>query len=1082
MTRIIQGAGGSGGKGGGKQRVPKTQRDDLESTQYAEILDLLSEGEIEGLKDGFKSIFINDTPLQNDGGSFNFQDIIVYTRNGTQNQESIPIASTVKEERGVGVTVLQAVPVVRSITDPNVNAARISITVPQLQRIKNNGDIVGASIQLQIAVQYNGGGFSTVVDDVITGRTGDVYQRAYLINFTARPPVDIRVTRITEDSASPRLTDAFSWSSFTEIIDAKLRYPNAALVGLRVDAKQFTSIPSRSYLVRGIKVIIPSNATVDQATGRLIYSGIWNGTFGAAQWTSDPAWILWDLLTSSRYGFGEHIKEAQLDKFAFYSASQYCATLVTDGLGGQEPRFSCNVNIQTEEDAYKLINDLCSVMRVMPYWSTGSLTLTQDKPSDYAYCFTQANVTEEGFTYQGASRKTRPTVCVVSYLDLKSRAIAYEAVEDAEGIAKYGVVKSEISAFACTSRGQAQRIGEWLLYSERYEGEIVNFSVSIESGVIVRPGSLIKIADAVRAGVRRGGRIVSATTTAVTVDTAAGLPGGGVLNVILPNGAAEQRNVTSIVGNVITVSPAFSLAPNNNSVWLYETSNVQTSTWRVLGVAEEDGFNYGVTAVAYNASKYDYVERGAALQQRDITDLNILPPAPTGLTGEEILYEATGSAKSKLLLQWQTVPDAQEYRVDWRVDQNNWQSVTTNTPEYEIIDTAPGVYEIKVFSIGFSLLSSVQAASFTTTVVAKSAPPENPTGINLTPISETTAILSWDRAVALDVLLGGKVLIRHSKALTGATWAAAQTVIAAAAGSQTQKQVPLLEGTYLVKFEDDTGNRSQAPAVVVADLPSPQDRLLVEDHAEDANYLVLVDDMGTWDSLGNIDTISSGFPGTKVNMNFDAGLGALILTNTSLLTGEYIFRDTVNLGGVFDVNVRRDLVTDGYLPSLLWDSQLSLIDEWTDIDGGSVDQVDALMYVRTTKDNPAGSPTWGPWNEMTNVLLRARGLQFKIIASTALLSQNIRVSQLGYVLEMQQRVEQSARANTSADAASVVTFSEPFYEAPAIGVTAYTSAANDAMEITDVTRTGFRLGFTQDGATVSRSFTYTAVGYGKEIL
>jgi len=241
-------------------------------------------------------------------------------------------------------------------------------------------------------VQYNGGGYGIVIDDTIAGRTGDQYQRDYLVSLSGAFPVNIRVTRITADSNSAKLINAFSWSSFTEITYAKLRYPNSALVAVRVDAEQFSSIPRRSYLIRGIKVRIPNNATVDAATGQLIYAGIWGGTFGAAQWCSDPAWILWDLLTSTRYGFGDHIQAAQLDKWAFYAASQYASELVPDGFGGAEPRFSCNVNIQTAEEAYKLINDLCSTFRAMPYWSTGALTISQDKPSDPAYLFTLANV------------------------------------------------------------------------------------------------------------------------------------------------------------------------------------------------------------------------------------------------------------------------------------------------------------------------------------------------------------------------------------------------------------------------------------------------------------------------------------------------------------------------------------------------------------------------------------------------------------------------------------------------------------------------------------------------------------------
>ena len=649
MTALIAGAGGGGGKGGGGggARTTTTASDNLNSRQYAELIDLISEGEIQGLKDGFKSIYVNNTPLQNPDNSYNFQNVTVHTRNGTQNQSVIPFAGEIEDERSVGVTVRNDGAVTRTITDSQTDAVRITISVPRLEFITNEGDTVCESFRLQIQIQYNGGGFSTVIDDTVSGRTGDAYQKAYLVNLSGTFPVDVRMVRLTADSIDLRKANEFIWTSYTEIIYSRLAYPNSALVGIRIDAEQFNNIPQRSYLIRGIKVRIPNNATVDQNNGRLIYSGVWNGTFGAAQWCSDPAWILWDLL-SSRYGFGEHLDVAQLDKWSFFSASQYCSATVSDGFGGYEPRFSCNVNIQTSEEAYKLINDMCSVFRAMPYWAVGSLTVSQDKPVDPSYLFTLANVTEEGFSYSGSSLKTRPNVAVVSYLDLELRDIAYEVVEDAEAIAKYGMIKTEISAFACTSRGQAHRIGEWLLHSERYEGKTVTFATSMDAGVIVRPGQVIRIADPVKAGARRGGRISSATTTAITVDDATGLTTPGTISAVLPAGTVELRTVQSIAGNVIAVTSAFSTAPGANSVWMYETSDIQTSTWRVLGIAEQDGSTYAITALSYNSSKYGYIERDQLLQTRDITNLNQLPPSPTNLALSETLYLYQDQVRAKV--------------------------------------------------------------------------------------------------------------------------------------------------------------------------------------------------------------------------------------------------------------------------------------------------------------------------------------------------------------------------------------------------------------------------------------------------
>jgi predicted phage tail protein len=771
---LITGSGGGGGKGGGSSYTPSTARDGLDSVQYAKVIDLISEGEIEGLKDGNKSIYINNTALQNTDGTYNFQNVSVYTTNGTQDQAAIPISNNVETEVGVSTTVLNGLPVVRSITKPSVDAVRVTISIPQLQGFTNQGDIIGATVDLKISVQYANGGFTDVAigpngatTDTITGRSGDLYQKNYLINFTGSRPVDIKVTRVTADSTDPKLVNAFSWASYTEITYAKLRYPNSALVGLRIDAEQFNSIPTRTYLVRGVKVKIPNNATVDATNGRLIYSGVWGGVFGAAAWCTDPAWILYDLLISTRYGWGDHIKEASLDKFSFYSASQYNSALVSDGFGGTEPRFSCNCNIQTQEDAYKLINDLCSTMRCMPYWSAGSLTISQDRPTDPTYLFSLANVAEGGFSYQNSSKKTRPTVVIVSYLDLKTRDIAYEASEDKDAIAKYGVITSQVTGFGCTSRGQASRLGKWILYEEN-NSEIVTFTASIEAGVACRPGQVIEIADPMRtpSGSRRGGRITSATTTAITVDDATGLTvaNSPTLSCILsggpyPAGIVETRSVTAITGNVITVGTAFSSAPNTNSIWVFESTDKPATTWRVLSVTEQDEIFYNVTAISYNASKYAYIEDGIPLQPRTAVNLSGLPATPTNFSAKETLYLYQGIIRSKVIVSWKPVVKdtnnnligVSNYEIRWRKDFGNWTVTQQPSVDFEILDITPGTFDFKIYSLNASGVPSITALSGSITALGKVAPPSDITNFTAALDPNIGVTLTWDPAPDLDL-------------------------------------------------------------------------------------------------------------------------------------------------------------------------------------------------------------------------------------------------------------------------------------------------------------------------------------------
>lgn len=1085
----IYGAGGAGGKGkgGGAFRKSTEAKDNLDSTAYAKIVEIISEGEIEGFATpsrlgltpgttqytnaSLKDIYFNKTRLLNatadntlpQDADFNFKNVTVVSKFGTQSQAYVPGFDAVEEEVSVGQDVVLATPVVKTIIDTNVNAVRLTISVSLLQKLLDNGDIIGSSLALAIEVRYFGGSYTTVIADTISGRTSDLYQRDYIVDINGAFPVDIRVSRTSAEPTSIKETNAFSWSSYTELIYKKLKYPNTAYVATRIDAEQFSNIPQRTYKIRGIKVAIPSNATVDLETGRLTYAGIWNGTFGAAAWTSDPAWILWDLLTSKRYGLGDHIQPNTLDKWAFFQASKYCAELVSTGLNDpiSEPRFSCNVNIQSQDEAYKLINDMCSIFRAMPYWAAGSLSMMQDQPADPIALFSLANVSEEGFTYESSSLKTRSTVVVVGWLNLELGDIDREVVEDPEGIARYGVVTKEVTAFATTSRSQAHRVGEWILYSERYETEVCNFTTSLENGIIVRPGAVINIADPVKAGARRAGRISAATASTVTVDDAVDLPSTGILSVVLNDGIVESRGITDLTAGVYTVSPSFSVAPQNGAAWMVETDDIQPTQWKVLGLQEQDGINYTVTAVSYNSSKYEYVERGAPLETRNITNLNEPPASPQDLTGTEILYPLNGRVATKLALTWKGVRGVNEYRIRWREEFGNWTEVRKYGPLYEIEDVTTGNYQVEVYAISSTQIISSAPTEMMFAVTGVGAPPANVTGVSLVPINESSAIIQWNLATDLDVLIGGEVLLRHDpRQLPTAEWATSNAIVQAAAGSQTQKQVPLLEGTYFIAFRDQSGVRSVAPVGIPAVLPTPQPRLVVKTWAEENE--------------------SPKFNGTDTNLGYDAGYDGLFLDPSVDLEGEYIYEDTLDLGQVYDINVQRRVVSGAVSFGTLFDSVPGLFDDQpSDFDGGDLDQVNAVTYVRVTDDNPASSPAWGDWNEYANAIVRGRGIQLKVEGVTRTTQVGLVISELGATAELQQRTETDSKTGSST---YTVTYADAFYAAPDVTISPSNMATGDFFTLTSVTRTGFTVAFKNSAnAAVTRSFTYTAVGYGREI-
>ena len=1005
--------------------------------------------------------------------------------------------------------------ITQQVTNKDVDRVRFNIAVPALQQQTDEGDVLGAGFRYAIDIQLNGGGFTQIRQERIRGKTASGFSFSREINFadatgwnastvSSNFPIDIRLRRVQEDSDTSTRVNAFTWQSYVEIIDTKLRYPNSALIGLELDAQQFSSIPTRTYLIKGVKIRVPSNATADSDTGRLTYSGVWDGTFTSGVWTTCPAWILYDMLTNRRYGFGEQIltdaekasfdgNASRLDKWSFFAASQYANELVNTGLPTGEPqteaRFSCNVNIQSSQDAFTLINELLSVFRSQSFWSNGSVTLAQDRPQDPAYLFGPSNVINGDFSYSGSDIKTRPTLVAVRYMDLDTRDTATEIVEDTDLIAKYGVIREEIDAFACTSQSQAARVGRWLLYSNTYESETISFSIGIESGVVLRPGMTISVADPVRSGTRLSGRIsTGSTTTAVVIDVDRTISAGNTLSVVLPDGIVETRTVSSYNSGTrtITVSSAFSVAPTQNSVWLLTTSVVNPTTWRVISVAEdsEQGV-FGVTALAYDSGKYAYIESGTALQPKSISVLNAVPPAPANLAWSENLYVDNNIVFVRVSLGWNPSELATNYQVRYRIDDGNWINLPpTSSTQVDIANATEGNWQVEVSAVSVTgQLSTPTALDFE--VIGKTALPVDLTVLQISPIDATTAELSWPQATDLDVLVGGKVIIRHSVETTGVEWQNTNNIIPAVAGNQTNAAVPLLSGTYMAKFEDSTGNRSANAIAVTVTLPEPQSPLLVTTFSED--------------------TTTPPFQGNLVNMLYSSEQDALILDQglsidelatdgdfdelTSIdqvgdivSEGEYEFGNALDLGGVFDVDMRARFVTAAFLPGDLWDDKLDLIDTWTDIDGSTLDQVNATLYVRATNDDPTSTdPDYGEWQPLVNGTRQGRGFEFKVLATSSDVTQNILINELGATVTMQTRQEQ-AQDLTSGASAYAVTYTNAFYQTPSIGISAQNMQTGDFYELSSVTRTGFTITFKNSGGSaVSRTFDWQAVGYGRQL-
>jgi predicted phage tail protein len=963
---------------------PNIPSDVLASKQFQTLVELLGEGEIEGFPSAtgskgsteyntsaLKDVFLNSVQvLQQNAGTtpidsdFNFQNVSFEPRFGTSSQTPIKNISESETESSVQQTVTTSSPVSVSITNTNIDAVRVTVAFPELQEFTDDGDINGAEVELNIQTIENDGTTQTVITDTVKGRTASVYFRDYKINLPSGIsfPVTVRVNRVTADSTDTKLRNLLVFANFTEIINDQKTYDNSAYIGLRFDAETFPSTPKRSYRVRGTKIKIPHNGTV-RSDGSIEYSGTFNGTFKTdKEYSNDPAWILYDLLTTSK-GFGDQIDTTNLDVFSFYSASVYASELVDDmtGTGNTEPRFSCNVVIQNQKQAYTLINELCSVMRVMPFYSAGTVALGVDRPTDASYLFNLSNVTDAGFSYSNTSLRTKHSRVNVAYFDMDTRTIEYETVVDTALENKYGIVVKNLKAIATTSRGQAARLGKWFLYTQNNESEIVTFITTLEAGTLVRPSQVILIADPMRAGVRRGGRIQSAaSTTVVTVDdehnTDLVSVNNATLSVILSDGTLETRAISSITNRTITVSSAFSSVPQANSVWVIENTTVENQTFRVIGVTEVDQLAYQITAVAHNPSKYANVEDGSILQTKSITILTELKNAPSNLQASEQIIEINNRAVSKLFIQWQPVSGVTEYMVQYRFQNENFITQKISSPDFTIFETKVGTYEVRVFSYNALGKPSTTPAQTTFTTLGKTALPSSPTGLTSEPVSESFIRLRFNQSSDIDVLHGGNVVVRHTANTDGTTtnFVNACDIIPALAGNVSETLVPALTGTYFIKFRDDGGRLSPDAAKIIVQQPEPRPNQIILTEREDsdsppfqgeklrtvynANFDGLVlDGTGFFDNVLDVDSIS----------NFDFGSAGISTFGT------YDFQNIVDLGAIFNLTLKRHFITAGITVNDLFDSRLSLIDQFLDFDGAAAENCNASLFVSTSQGDPA---------------------------------------------------------------------------------------------------------------------------------
>lgn len=612
---------GGGNKGGGGH-TPYEAPDSLKSAQKLRAIGLISLGPIKGTVNKWKTTYFDNTPIQNENGkddndtdSFNFKNTEIQFTLGTQDQ--LPLKGFEASEREVPVNaeVKQAHPLTKTVIDPDVSRLRLTLAVSALFSQNDQGDTHGTSVTFQVLINNLPRNTYT-----IEGKSSSRFYRSYIIENLPEVPFTVTVKRVTEDSKSQRLQNATSWASYTEIIDTKLSYPNMALVGIKTDSRYNPNFPNINFLLHGRLVKIPSNY---DPVARTYAAGIWKGDF-KEDWTNNPAWIFYDLVTNKQIGLGERLGDFGVDKFQLYQIAQYCDQLVPDGYGGQEPRMTANLWITDQRSAYEVLSDMASVFRAMVIWNGQQMTATQDRPTDPVCTYTQSNVIDGKFTRQYVAQKAIYTAVEVEYADKRNmyqKAIEYVADDDL--IRRYGYNVKKITAFACTSRGQAHRYGKWILETSRLEQCTITFSVGRE-GMAHLPGDIIEVADNRYANTNLGGRVLSVNGKTVTLDRPIDFTADSYLGYLSTVGAAEivRVKILSVDDKQRVNLDREPVGLVENANWTLHTAQVKTQLYRAIGIAENEDGSFAITALQHEPQKEAIVDNGAVFEPRNTTILN----------------------------------------------------------------------------------------------------------------------------------------------------------------------------------------------------------------------------------------------------------------------------------------------------------------------------------------------------------------------------------------------------------------------------------------------------------------------------
>lgn len=1058
--RVIHGEGGTGKGRSTSTRTPVEGPNTLRSIATARIIDLVSEGPIVGLVDGLKSVYFDNTPLLDSEGNANFANVTVEERLGLPDQDPLAGFTDVEATTAVGTQVVHDTPVVRAVSDTDIDAIRVTIRIPELWTAnQTTGDVTASSLALKIEVQPDGGSYAGAVNETIQGKTTAAYEKAYRIDLAGYGdgPWNVRLTRVSADYDSVAKAGDLYFSSITTIVDHRLIYPDSGLYGVAVDAQTFGgSIPVRSYDIKGREWDVPSNYDPETRT----YDGAWDGTFKSA-WTDNPAWVFWGLTTHERFGLGEFITTAALDKWSLYAIAQYCDGLVDDGKGGTEPRYTFNGVIgPTRDDALRVLLSLASVFRGMVYWSSGSVFATADMPGDPVKLVTPANVIGGEFTYEGASLKTRHSAVLVTWNDPDDNFNPnIEVVEDADAIEQFGYRPLETAAVGCTSRGQARRCGLWILETERYETELVHYTCSWDQADL-RPGQIIAVADPAYAGLRAGGRLLSATLSSLALDNTVNIAALAdySVDVVMPDGSIESRNLTNAVGDTatLTLDEDLPTVPLAGAIWVLTSSAAAPRQFRVISVSETARNLFDVTALFISPGKYSRVESGLIVEDPAYT---ALPSgklgAPTNLGHDQSLYESgAGAIFGKVAISWSPSTDPRASRYEVAIARNGLdfaRAAITTATSYDVdaiarTETSIGVRVRAMDDLGrFSDWLTVPTIATT----MFSAAPDAVTNFRVDVLGDT-ALATWDPVTSLGV---SHYVIRATPVSSDAAWGSAAVLRANVVGANAQ--LPASNGTFLIKAVSLAGIESTNPTVAVVG---------------GAGLIAL-------NAVESVDP-APDWSGTLDNVAADAGVLKLASGHTE---GTYTFADTVDLGEIYTSRVTAAPTVSGSNPSATL-SSWGTLSGVTAMSGSDPSQWSISVEERHTSDDPSGSPTWSDWAALTVADIDARAFQFRVKLTSLAGGITPAISALPITIDMPDRIIADADISSGADAGGYdVTFDPAFRGLSEVVINANLGSGEYYfMDPAKKTRSGFNILFKDaSGTIVDRTFGFHAAGWGR---